>query len=101
MLASSHPHPQAFLAEDAFRDSRGGEVCLVNGQESVPGDLLLVPWWQAAQRGCRTTRRACLESAPWEEDRRPTHPAHDEVLVVLDSMPERGQGSKELAYITL
>ena len=63
--------------------------------------FLLVPWWQAAQRGCFTNHWALLKSLLWGQHHRPTHQAHDALLEVLDSMPESGQERKELAYITL
>jgi len=102
LLASPHPHPQAFHQEDACRYFCGGEECH-NKKESVHRDCLLVPWWQAAQRGCGTIGRAYLESFlhhhQAQPHRRPTHQAHDAALVVLDSMPETGQGRQELACL--
>ena len=95
---------KAFHRYDAFRDSRGGEEGHGTAEayleeESVPRGCLLVPWWQAAQRGCGTTHRACLESSVREEHQRPTHQAHDAAhrAVVVDSMPEGVQERKELA----
>ena len=95
LVASSHPHPQEFHPEDDYRYSHRGEACHGSGQETVHGGCLLVPWWQAAQRDCVTTRRACLESLLWGARPRPTHQAHDALLLVLDSMPETGQARKD------
>ena len=104
LLARSHPHHQAFHRENASRYSHRGEDCLVKRghdmqKERVHRVCLLVPWWQAAQRCYGTTRRACLESLLSGGNQRPTHQARDARLVVLNSMPDKGQARKELACL--